>query len=50
VSDNLSGVRHLPLRVALRTGAPRLFVLTLVATVVVVGALVYTALTSGIAP
>ena len=50
VADNLSGVRHLPLRVALRTGAPRLLVLTLAATVVVVGALVYTALTSGIAP
>jgi 4-hydroxybenzoate polyprenyltransferase len=50
VADNLAGVRHLPLRVALRTGAPRLLVLTLVATVVVVGALVYTALTSGIAP
>jgi 4-hydroxybenzoate polyprenyltransferase len=50
VSDTLSGVRHLPLRVALRTGAPRLFVFTLVATVVVVSALVYTALTSGIAP
>ena len=50
VADNLSGVRHLPLRVALRTGAPRLLVLTMVATVVVVAALAYTALTSGIAP
>jgi 4-hydroxybenzoate polyprenyltransferase len=50
VADNLAGVRHLPLRVALRTGAPRLLILTLVATVVVVGAIVYTALTSGIAP
>ncbi|MEO7351506.1 MAG: UbiA family prenyltransferase [Marmoricola sp.] len=50
VLDNAAGVRHLPLRVALRTGAPRLFALTLVATVVVVAVLAYTALTSGIAP
>ena len=50
VKDNLSGVRHLPLLVALRTGAPRLFVVTLVATVLVVAAIVYTALASGIAP
>jgi 4-hydroxybenzoate polyprenyltransferase len=50
VVDNAAGVRHLPLRVALRTGAPRLLVLTLVATVVVLALLVYTALTAGIAP
>jgi 4-hydroxybenzoate polyprenyltransferase len=50
VADNLAGVRHLPLRVALRTGAPRLLIITGVATVLVVGAIVYTALTSGIAP
>jgi 4-hydroxybenzoate polyprenyltransferase len=49
VVDNASGVRHLPLRVALRTGAPRLLVLTVVATVVVLAALVYSALTAGIA-
>jgi 4-hydroxybenzoate polyprenyltransferase len=50
VVDNAAGVRHLPLRVALRTGAPRLLVLTIVATVVVLALLVYTALTAGIAP
>ena len=49
VADNQAKLRSLPLRVALRTGAPRLLVLTLVATVLVVAALVYTALTAGIA-
>jgi len=42
VVDNVAGVRSLPLRVALRTGAPRLMVLTLVATVLVLGAIVWT--------
>jgi 4-hydroxybenzoate polyprenyltransferase len=50
VIDNRSGVKSLPLRVALRTGAPRLLVITGVATVLVVGAIVWTALTAGIAP
>lgn len=50
VTDNAAGVRHLPLRVAMKTGAPRLYIATLVATVLVVGAIVYTALSSGIAP
>ncbi len=49
VIDNRSGVRNLPLRVALRTGAPRLMVLTLAATAIVLAALVYKALTIGIA-
>ena len=49
VADHAAGVRHLPLRVALRTGAPRLLWLTLLATVGVVAALVYSALTVGIA-
>jgi 4-hydroxybenzoate polyprenyltransferase len=49
VTDNAAGVRHLPLRIALRTGAPRLLGLTLVATVAVLAALVYSALTNGIA-
>ncbi len=49
VVDNQAKVRSLPLRVALRTGAPRLLVVTLVATVLAVAALVYTALTAGIA-
>ena len=44
VEDNKAGMRHLPLRVALKTGAPRLMVVSLVATVVVVAALVYKAL------
>ena len=42
VVDNKAMVRHLPLRVALRTGAPRLLVLTMVATVIVLGAIVWT--------
>jgi 4-hydroxybenzoate polyprenyltransferase len=42
VVDNKAKVRHLPLRVALRTGAPRLMVLTVVATVLVLGAIVWT--------
>jgi 4-hydroxybenzoate polyprenyltransferase len=42
VADNAAGVKHLPLRVALRTGAPRLLVLTVIATVLVLGAIVYT--------
>jgi 4-hydroxybenzoate polyprenyltransferase len=49
VEDNKAGTRHLPLRVALRTGAPRLMALSLVATVVVVAVLIYKALTVGIA-
>ena len=49
VADNAAGVRHLPLRIALRTGAPRLLGVTLLATVAVLAALVYSALTVGIA-
>jgi 4-hydroxybenzoate polyprenyltransferase len=49
VEDNKSGSRHLPLRVALKTGAPRLLVVTLVATVVVVALFIYKALSVGIA-
>lgn len=49
VEDNKSGSRHLPLRVALKTGAPRLLVATLVATAVVVALLIYKALAVGIA-
>ena len=40
VADNRAGRRHLPLRIALRTGAPRLLWLTLVVTAAVVAALV----------
>lgn len=49
VTDNRGTVRHLPLRIALRTGAPRLLVLTAVGVVVVVAAMVYVALDVGIA-
>ena len=49
VEDNKSGTRHLPLRVALKTGAPRLMVVSLVATAVVVALLIYKALSVGIA-
>jgi 4-hydroxybenzoate polyprenyltransferase len=47
VVDNQAGVRHLPLRVALRTGAPRLMVVAIVATVVVVAAIVVTTAQAG---
>jgi len=49
VEDNKSGARNLPLRIALRTGAPRLLVASLVVTVLVVAGIIYTALTAGIA-
>ena len=49
VADNAAGVRNLPLRVALRTGAPKLLVITGVLTLLVTGALVWTALTVGVA-
>lgn len=42
VDDNAAGVRHLPLRIALRTGATRLLVLAGVATLLVLVALVWT--------
>ena len=40
VADNRNGFRHLPLRVALRVGAPRLLYLSVAATVLVVAGLV----------
>ncbi len=49
VVDNKANLRSLPLRIALRTGAPKLLVGTLVATAVVLATIVYTALTVGIA-
>lgn len=49
VADNAAGVRNLPLRVALKTGAPRLLVITGVLTLLVTIALVWTALTVGVA-
>ena len=49
VTDNRDGYRHLPLRVALRTGAPRLLWITIVVTVLVVAALLVTGSVVGLA-
>ena len=49
VTDNRGTARPLPLRLALRTGAPALFFTTIVLLLAVVGAMVYVALTQGIA-
>lgn len=49
VLDNQAGVRHLPLRVGVRTGAPRLLAISAVVTLGVLAIFVYTALTAGIA-
>ncbi len=48
VGDNLTGMRHLPLRIALRTGAPRLLVFSSVYLVLVAAALVTVALGIGL--
>ncbi|MDT9594161.1 UbiA family prenyltransferase [Nocardioides zeae] len=48
VQDNRDRRRHLPLRLAVRTGAPRLLVLTMVATAVVVGGLAAVGATLGL--
>ena len=48
VEDNETGVSHLPLRVALRTGAPRLLLVSTVFTVLVSAGIVVTALTVGV--
>ena len=47
VVDNQAGLQNLPLRIALRTGAPRLMVIAIVATVVVVAAIVVTTAQAG---
>lgn len=49
VADNRDGYRHLPLRVALRIGAPRLLWITIVLTVLVVAALLLTGNRVGLA-
>jgi 4-hydroxybenzoate polyprenyltransferase len=49
VADNRDGYRHVPLRIALRTGAARLLWITIVATVLVVAALLYTGSQVGLA-
>lgn len=48
VQDNATGVRHLPLRIALRTGAPRLLWISLAWTALAAGGLVVAGLTVGI--
>jgi hypothetical protein len=48
VDDNKSGARNLPLRIALRIGAPRLLVLTILLTSAAATALVVAGLTVGL--
>ena len=48
VEDNETGVRHLPLRIALRTGAPRLLWISTAYTAVVAVGLLIAALTVGL--
>jgi 4-hydroxybenzoate polyprenyltransferase len=48
VQDNETGVRHLPLRIALKIGAPRLLWISIVYTVLVAAGLVVAALTVGL--
>jgi 4-hydroxybenzoate polyprenyltransferase len=48
VADNEDGLRHLPLRIALRTGAPRLLWITIAVTVFLVASLVVAGLTTGL--
>jgi hypothetical protein len=48
VADHEDGVRHLPLRLALRTGAPRLLVVAGVVTGLVIAALVVVGATLGL--
>ena len=48
VEDNANGVRHLPLRVALRIGAPRLLWVSMAATAPVAVGIVVAALTVGV--
>ncbi|MCW2781658.1 MAG: hypothetical protein JWR35_2107 [Marmoricola sp.] len=48
VADNLSGARHLPLRAALRIGAPRLLVVSSIFTVLAIAGVVVSALSVGL--
>ncbi len=48
VADNENGMRHLPLRVALRTGAPRLLWICIVVTAFLAASLVVAGLTVGL--
>ena len=47
VVDNQASVKNLPLRIALRTGAPKLMIVAIVATVLVVAAIVVTTAQAG---
>ena len=49
VADNRNGMRHLPLRVAMRIGAPRLLYLSIAATALVTAALVLVGVRDGLA-
>ena len=48
VDDNADGLRHLPLRLALRTGAPRLLWISIAVTVFLAASLVVAAATAGL--
>ncbi len=48
VADNKTGMRHLPLRIALKVGAPRLLVISIAWTVLVVIGIVLAALSVGL--
>ena len=48
VADNKTGMRHLPLRIALKVGAPRLLVIAIAWTVLVVIGMVLAALSVGL--
>jgi len=48
VSDNETGIRHLPLRIAKRTGAPRLLMVSLVWTAVAAAGVAVTGFTVGV--
>lgn len=48
VQDNETGVRHLPLRIALKTGAPRLLWISVTYTALVVAGIVVAGLTVGL--
>ncbi len=48
VADNKSGARNLPLRMALRIGAPRVLVLTILLTTAAVASLAVAVLTIGL--
>ena len=49
VQDNETGVRHLPLRIALRIGAPKLLVISTIYTALAAAGIVVAALTVGLA-